>query len=196
MKRIDAFDVCMILVQLFNNIHMKSHTNFTRLMITGFKNLLFCSLFLSSSTKLFSQDTVKLRQERLETLKHALNKLHKNANKLIENYKNGNYISPEIYKDLKEKIDQFDKSLKARTAPDQFYIRRLGDTYEDITQQIISVNDSVSPTSKMPKTKRVTKKFFDSYSKTENAISRYDDLNWNNSNLLFKIYANPYPTPI
>jgi hypothetical protein len=48
----------------------------------------------------------------------------------------------------------------------------------------------------MPKTKRLIKKFFDSFSKTENAISLYDDLNWNNSNLLFKIYANPYPSPI
>ena len=178
------------------HIHMNNHTNFTRFMFISFKNLLLCSLFLSSTTKLFSQDTEKLRLERLETLKHALNELHKNANKLIKNYKNCKNISPEIYKDLKDKVDQFDKSLKARTAPDQFYIRRLGDNYEDLTQLIISVHDSVAPASKMPKTKRVIKKFFDSYSKTENAISLYDDLNWNNSNLLFKIYANPYPSPI
>jgi hypothetical protein len=175
---------------------MKNRTNFTRLMIISFKNLLFCSLFLSSTTKLFSQDTEKLRLERLEMLKHALNKLQKSTNKLIENYKNGKYITPEIYKDLKDKVDQFDKSLKARTAPDQFYIRRLGDNYEDLTHRVISVHDAVAPASKKSKTKRITKKFFDSYSKTEKAISRYDDLNWNNSNLLFKIYANPYPSPM
>jgi hypothetical protein len=162
----------------------------------SFKYLLLCFLLLSSTTKLFSQDTVKLRLERLETLKHALNKLHKNANKLIKDFKNGNYISPEVYKDLKDKVDQFDKSLKTRSAPDQFYIRKLGDNYEELTQLIISVHDSVAPASKMPKTKRVIKKFFDCYSRTENAISLYDNLNWNNTNLLFKIYANPYPSPI
>jgi hypothetical protein len=47
--------------------------------------------------------------------------------------------------------------------------------------------------SKIPKTKREIEDFFSSYFKAESAIDFYDGLNWNNQNLLFRIYTKRYP---
>jgi hypothetical protein len=161
-------------------------------MFISFKRLLLCFLFLGITTKLFSQDTTQFRLERFENLKNCLYELQINSNKLINWYKSYKLISPKIYKDLEEKIKQFDKSIKSKTVLDSFYIRRVGDNYEDLTQLIISVYDSLAKASKIPKTKREIGDFFNSYFKAEDTIDLYDDLNWNNQNLLFRIYAKRY----
>lgn len=167
-----------------------------KIMFISLKRLLFYFLFLGITPKLFSQDTTQLRLERFENLKNRLNELHINSNKLINWYKSYKLISSENYKDLEEKVKQFDKSIKSKTVLNSFYIRRVGDNYEDLTQVIISAYDSLAKASKIPKTKREIDDFFNSYFKAEDAIYLYDDLNWDNQNLLFRIYARCYPYTI
>ena len=162
----------------------------------SFKRVLLCLLFLGLITKLFPQDTTKLRLERFENLKNCLNELQINSSKLINWYKSNKLISPKINNDLEEKVKQFDKSIKNKTLLDSFYIRRFGDNYEELTQVIISVYDSLAKASKLPKTKRKIGDFFYSYFRAEDAIDLYDDLNWNDHNLLFRIYAKRHPSVI
>lgn len=164
-----------------------------KIMIISFKCLLFYFLFLGITTKLFSQDTTQLRLERFGNLKDRLNELHINSSKLIILYKNYKLISSKIDKDLEEKVEQFGKLIKSKTVLDSFYIRRISDNYEGLTQLIISVYDSLVKISKIPKAKREIKDFFSSYFKAESAIDFYDDLNWSNQNLLFRIYTKRYP---
>jgi len=165
-------------------------------MFIGFKRLLLCLLFLGLTIKLFPQDTIKLRLERFENLKNCLNELQINSNKLINWYKSNKLTSPKIYKDLEEKVRQFDKSIKSKPLLDSFYLRRISDNYEDLTQMIISVYDSLAQASKLPETKREIRNFFNSYFKAEDAIDSYDNLNWSNQNFLFRIYAKRHPSLI
>lgn len=159
----------------------------------SFKSWLVCILFLSLTSKSFSQDTTQLRLERFDSLLHKLIVVRTNTHKMISMYKKYRFITPETLKELTTKAEQFDKLLKIKTTPEHGYIRKLGDTYDDLTQQIYSIYDSVHPTARIPKTKNVVTPFFDSWFKAENVIDFYDELNYTKQDLFFRNYRPKSP---
>jgi len=160
----------------------------------SFKSLLVLILHLGITQKSFSQDTTQLRLERFDSLLHKLIVVRTNTHKMISMYKKYRFITPETLKELTTKAEQFDKLLKIKTTPEHLYIRKLGDIYDDLTQHIYSIFDSIHPTARIPKTKDAVTPFFDSWFKAENVIDFYDDLNYTKQDLLFRTYRPVTPS--